>query len=110
MRISDWSSDVCSSDLGYSPDWIERQLAHEEPHPVRRTYNHAAYLKDRAIMMQQWATFLDQWKTGATNVTPIRDRKSVGSGKSVSVRVDLCGRRILKKKKETIPKRPKQVK
>src|SRR3546814_12454001 len=28
-----------------------------------------------------------------------RDRKSVGSGKSVSVRVDLGGRRIIKKKK-----------
>src|SRR3546814_16143918 len=29
------------------------------------------------------------------------DRKSVGSGKSVSVRVDLGGRRIIKKKKKT---------
>src|SRR3546814_14469164 len=29
-----------------------------------------------------------------------RDRKSVESGKSVSVRVDLGGRRIIKKKKE----------
>src|SRR3546814_20748420 len=30
---------------------------------------------------------------------PVRDRKSVVSGKSVSVRVDIGGRRILKKKK-----------
>src|SRR3546814_14837027 len=30
------------------------------------------------------------------------DRKSVASGKSVSVRVDLGGRRIIKKKKDTI--------
>src|SRR3546814_11853788 len=29
------------------------------------------------------------------------DRKSVGEGKSVSVRVDLGGRRIIKKKKKT---------
>src|SRR3546814_14344485 len=32
----------------------------------------------------------------------IKDRKSVVEGKSVSVRVDLGGRRILKKKKEKI--------
>src|SRR3546814_10940285 len=30
---------------------------------------------------------------------PLADRKSVGSGKSVSVRVDLGGRRIIKKNK-----------
>src|SRR3546814_694708 len=64
------------NEMGYSPDWIERQLAHEEPNTVRRTYNHADYLKDRAIMMQQWANFLDQWKTGATNVTPIRQQSA----------------------------------
>src|SRR3546814_20376076 len=32
---------------------------------------------------------------------PLIDRKSVVSGKSVSVRVDLGGRRIIKKKKKT---------
>src|SRR3546814_14782423 len=32
--------------------------------------------------------------------SPPADRKSVGSGKSVSVRVDLGGRRIIKKKKK----------
>src|SRR3546814_20997418 len=36
------------------------------------------------------------WKGGAD---PRRDRKSVVEGKSVSVRVDLGGRRILKQKK-----------
>src|SRR3546814_20644027 len=32
------------------------------------------------------------------------DRKSVGSGKRVSVRVDLCGRRFIKKKRYTTNK------
>ncbi len=41
---------------------IERQLAHDEPNAVRRTYNHAGYLKDRATMMQRWADLLDEWK------------------------------------------------
>ncbi len=60
------------NELGYSPDWIERQLAHEEPNAVRRTYNHADYLKDRAHMMQQWADLLEQWKRGETNVVLLK--------------------------------------
>lgn len=60
------------NEMGYSPDWIERQLAHEEPNSVRRTYNHADYLANRAPMMQQWADLLDEWKKGDSNITPIR--------------------------------------
>ena len=30
-----------------------------EPNSVRRTYNHADYLSDRAVMMQKWADYLD---------------------------------------------------
>lgn len=59
------------NELGYSPDWIERQLAHSEPNAVRRTYNHADYLIDRAKMMQQWADMLDAWQKGA-DVAPFR--------------------------------------
>lgn len=60
------------NEMGYSPDWIERQLAHEEPNAVRRTYNHADYLKDRANMMQHWADLLEQWKKGESNIVPIK--------------------------------------
>jgi integrase len=60
------------NELGFSSDWIERQLAHAEPNSVRRTYNHADYMKDRAKMMQQWADLLDQWKLGTDNVVPIK--------------------------------------
>jgi integrase len=56
------------NELGYPADWIERQLAHAEPNAVRRTYNHADYLTDRAKMMQQWADTLDSWRDGATVV------------------------------------------
>src|SRR3546814_21086368 len=38
------------------------------------------------------------WQTRTTSQPASRDRKSVVSGKSVSVRVDLGGRRIIKKK------------
>ncbi|WP_179280605.1 tyrosine-type recombinase/integrase [Bordetella genomosp. 1] len=41
-------------------DAIERQLAHKERNQVRRAYNHAAYLDERAQMMQWWSDFLDE--------------------------------------------------
>lgn len=52
------------NEMGYPSDWIERQLAHVEPNAVRRTYNHAEHMADRAKMMQQWADMLDTWKKG----------------------------------------------
>lgn len=60
------------NEMGYSPDWIERQLAHEEQNAVRRTYNHADYLASRTTMMQQWADLLHEWKKGESKVMPIR--------------------------------------
>lgn len=53
------------NELGFSADWIEKQLAHTEQNAVHRTYNHAEYLADRAEMMQQWADMLDIWKNDA---------------------------------------------
>lgn len=59
------------NEMGFPPDWIERQLAHAEPNRVRATYNHADYFNDRAKMMQAWADLLDDLKAGKTNVVPI---------------------------------------
>lgn len=64
------------NELGFPSDWIERQLAHVEPNTVRRTYNHAEHLTDRAKMMQQWADMLDIWEKGVSNVTPLRKAMS----------------------------------
>ncbi len=41
------------NELGFHPDWIERQLAHDERNSVRAAYNHAQYLPERRKMMQQ---------------------------------------------------------
>lgn len=57
------------NEMDFSADWIERQLAHTEQNAVRRTYNHAEYLSDRAKMMQQWADMLDIW-TSHENGSP----------------------------------------
>ena len=55
------------NEIGFASDWIERQLAHAEPNAVRRTYNHAEHLEDRAKMMQSWADMLDSWKAAREN-------------------------------------------
>jgi integrase len=47
------------NEMGFHPDWIERQLAHDERNQVRAAYNHAQYLPERRRMMQQWADCLD---------------------------------------------------
>lgn len=60
------------NELGFSSDWIERQLAHKEPNRVRATYNHAMHFTDRAAMMTKWADLLDSWKSGASNVESIK--------------------------------------
>lgn len=50
---------------GYNPDWIERQLAHEERNAIRKAYNHTLYLNERAKMMQDYSDLLDQKRQGA---------------------------------------------
>src|SRR3546814_18297893 len=99
MRISDWSSDVCSSDLplarwrlwrrGYNQaGLIARALARDSA---------AALMLDGLVRRRATAS---SGGLGRKQRFPnVRgDRKSVGEGKSVSVRVDLGGRLPLKKK------------
>src|SRR3546814_9418898 len=88
MRISDWSSDVCSSDLSarrVRPGRVV--LAFRRAQAECRT----ALADPDALPQRQ--------SDKAGNRRDQEDRKSVVSGKSVSVRVDLGGRRIIKKKK-----------
>src|SRR3546814_11242861 len=100
MRISDWSSDVCSSDLlrMNSP----RQLR-STPCPRRRLVTGDA-LAALSRSPTPWRsttsrTMSPTWKwQHSRRVSRRADRKSVVKGKSVSVRVDLGGRRVIKKK------------
>src|SRR3546814_18976421 len=93
MRISDWSSDVCSSDLfaamcreGYEGIVSKRADA---PYRGKRT---KTWLKIKCTRRQEFVI------VGWTESAAKGDRKSVVWGKSVSVRVDLGGRRIINKK------------
>src|SRR3546814_8329015 len=76
MRISDWSSDVCSSDLPAA------RLAGHQQRPDRLGAGRTAGLAGQQAV--------------DSAVAEPPDRKSVVSGKRVSVRVDLGGRRIMK--------------
>lgn len=64
------------NEMGFRPDVIERQLAHQERNAVRRAYNRATYIEERRVMMQQWADMLDKMKAGDTNVVPILKSKT----------------------------------
>src|SRR3546814_16639230 len=100
MRISDWSSDVCSSDL-IAPSPLELSDRLVEVHQPLSRY----YTLDRDVVVP----LPEQSQDGALAIVggchrgmPAlpRDRKSVVQGKRVSVRLDLGGRRIIKKKQK----------
>jgi integrase len=54
------------NEQGYAPDVIELQLAHQERNQARAAYNRAQRLEERRRMMQAWADYLDELRTGAT--------------------------------------------
>src|SRR3546814_7002367 len=97
MRISDWISDVCSSDL---EDRHEQRiiflggadfLRHFGPHHRERV----------AIDIVDDGGERDQRDHAPAEAAFDIDRKRVVEGKSVSVRGDLVGRSMIKKKKSS---------
>src|SRR3546814_17820653 len=98
MRISDWSSDVCSSDLVRGAAAASRRQGdrgrRRRPGESRR----APQARDRrAAQCRQIDADQPDARRGSAE-----DRKSVVSGKSVFVRVDIGGRRSIKKKNNII--------
>src|SRR3546814_14605211 len=114
MRISDWSSDVCSSDLTAK----NRKPSGKTIRRVTDQPSAADTAKTSSATSASWVTALTATKSpksqakaaqAANRTTPgagrgvcagMRDRKSVGLGKRVAVRVDAGGRRIIKKKQQ----------
>src|SRR3546814_12311273 len=100
MRISDWSSDVCSSDLRINVRALP--FIDHVARPLRRAF--AEVLLDR---LSRSIDSLPQLGDHLGDAKPTvimkggEDRKSVVSGTSVSVRVVLGGRRIIKKTNKT---------
>jgi integrase len=60
----------------WSPDAIERQLAHQESDDVRRAYMHAAeFWPERVKMMQTWADYLGELR-GSGKVVLLSETKA----------------------------------
>src|SRR3546814_19578625 len=101
MRISDWSSDVCSSDLPKDQGFLGRRAlrrAGAAGIPFRLFAVARDGAADGAPLFSgpgRLGPAPDRWRDNGQRA----DRKSVVSGMSVSVRVDLGGRRLLNKKK-----------
>src|SRR3546814_7996390 len=112
LRISDWSSDVCSSDLSV---YIVRCPAAS----LVRTTRTGAPPHDPYHRSSGWQRRAQAGRTLGAPVDGVpaerlhrarrcrhrhgpRDRKSVVEGKSVSVRVDLGGLRIIKNTKNCL--------
>src|SRR3546814_18836287 len=124
MRISDWSSDVCSSDLTKAtvrdPESFPLVIPQPVPGRLRRVRG-AGGLRDLLAVAVEPAAVpavhlpahrLRRARAGAAGrrparaeagaqASPVRGRKSAASGKGGSVRGELVGRRRLKKKKRS---------
>src|SRR3546814_16625118 len=132
MRISDWSSDVCSSDLHVleivgavvpgravhlgCAGWLQRAeefvvvvfgaVEHQMFEQVReavqagRLVLAADVIPDVDRDHRRLVILVDNERQTVRQPEALIDRKSVVWGKSVSVRVDTGGRRILKTKKQ----------
>src|SRR3546814_13449462 len=108
MRISDWSSDVCSSDLDailpLGSRLIEQRNGSEALARFRKRDRQRERIGgDIGVVCGRRAGAIDETRGVAQDIAhadrPLGARKSVVSGTSVSVRVDLGGRRTIKKKK-----------
>ena len=64
------------NEMGFRPDVIESQLAHQERSMTRASYNWAEYLQERREMMQAWADLIDSLVAGGGKVTPGRFGKA----------------------------------
>lgn len=61
---------ILHEELHFEPAVIEHQLAHSVPDALGTAYNRTKFLKERKVMMQVWADYLDKLRAGAA-VIPI---------------------------------------
>lgn len=59
---------ILAEELHQKPEVIEHQLAHKVPDALGTAYNRTKFLKERKVMMQIWADYLQKLKQGATIV------------------------------------------
>src|SRR3546814_17067228 len=101
MRISDWSSDVCSSDL------VAQCCRHLCVRPLAMLEAQARTISccSRGSKFRCCRSSCEPCEIAIPSSERLqrrRDRKSVGLGRGVSVRVDRGGRRNIKKKNQYV--------
>src|SRR3546814_19488704 len=104
MRISDWSSDVCSSDLldqtdadAFIEHFVERLMSRNGPPLARATLAAVSGVSGEAASALALGPDFNH-VTISVRAAGFEIGRASCKGKSVSVRVDLGGRRIIKKK------------
>ncbi|MGS0974822.1 tyrosine-type recombinase/integrase [Burkholderia glumae] len=61
---------ILHEELEQKPEVIEHQLAHVVPDNLGAAYNRTKFIKERRVMMQRWADYLERLKSGA-EIIPI---------------------------------------
>ena len=56
------------NEVGYPKKWVDAQLSHADPDKTSATYNHAEYVEQRRVMMQDWADRLDLFEQNQVEV------------------------------------------
>jgi integrase len=62
------------NEMGFAGDVIELQLAHAERDEIRGAHNRATRMADRKAMMQAWADYLHELRSGPNST----DKKAQG--------------------------------
>ncbi len=65
---------ILHEELHHKPEVIEHQLAHAVSDTLGTAYNRTKFIKERKVMMQEWADYLDKLKAGA-EVIPLHAKK-----------------------------------
>src|SRR3546814_12469543 len=110
MRISDWISDVCSSDLEIGWADLAAQFIPADRHGYGRAGPRSGGIGRNRRRAATVPEIIDQYlalalrfgdrRDKAARAVGGQDRKSDVEGKRVLVRVDTVGRRNIKKKKK----------
>jgi integrase len=56
---------ILHEELEQKPEVIEHQLAHTVPDNPGTAYNRTKFIKERRVMMQKWADYLDRLRLGS---------------------------------------------
>lgn len=84
------ASTLLNESRKWSPDAIERSLAHADADAVRGIYNRGAYWAERVAMHQWWSDYLDRLRAGAVqrnvNRPRIKSQELKGRGQTVGLK------------------------